>query len=223
MRRRWRSSSPRVMKSANACCSIRACPGRRASFSSRHARREARGHARASPAAARARASCSPCRRRRRGRARAPAARRRPRGRSGTRRRSRPRSRSRRARAARRAARRGARALSTTPVGCWCAGVTITASARRARARRPQPVARRPRRHGLEAGALGDLAVVGVARVLDARSASRRGSQRAADEAEPLRVAAGDDHAPGSATTPRTRPRYSASAARSASTPRGSP
>ena len=165
----------------------------------------------ASRGAARARASLRPCPGTRRGRARDPAALRAARGRSGTRRRSRPRSRGRRrAPSAISAPRRAGE--SATPVGHWWAGV-VKHDRRVERvdvdavlvdghaAGRPGPRRRAPR---------GAAAGPGPRR----RSrACRAAASARASSASPWVAPAQTTIASGSATTPRTRRRYAASAA----------
>ena len=126
-------------------------------------------------------------------------------------------------RAARPAAPCAARATSTTPVGCWCAGVTTTASTP-ARAssstRRPSPSTGTGT--GSSPARRDDHVVLGVARVLERDPPRAALGEHPADQAEPLGVAAGDHHALRRRRRRRAPGRGSRRARRAApATPRG--
>ena len=220
IRRRWRSSSPRARKSANACCSIRAVPQSARSFSSATASRSCSGTTSQPRRSAGASVLLDGAGVDDAVRAPGPGGPRRRHGRSGTRRRSRPRSRSRRARGARRGARGRRSPARTAPVGCWWAGreddrvdvgplelVDPHPSSSTATGTISRPASDAIRRCS------GWLGFSNAIRLAPLAARTRQTMPWPCEYPDVTTTRAG------SATTPRTRPRYSASAERRAFDP----
>ena len=219
-RRRWRSSSPWAMKSANASWSMAGDPRSATCLAAATASASDGGNS-SQPSRRPGARSCWRTRRRRRGPARGPGARRSARGRSGTPRRSRPRRSTARGARPRRAGRPGDRGT-----GRRRSGTGERPSRSRPRRRRRDA----PPDPGIVDRDLDDLETerpevrpgLRLGRILD-RDPPRAASRSTA--ATSLRPCANPEQMTidsASAAVPRTRSRYSARAARSSGTPRPS-